>query len=320
MGSVSNEVVIELTPFIRVYKDGYVERLAGSPIVPPSPEQDPDTGVSSKDVIISLNPPISARLYLPNNLPNKKLPILVYFHGGAFCIESAFSFLDHRYLNNMVSEAQVVGVSVEYRLAPEHPLPTAYQDCWDALQWVASHSIKDKLHNDPWLADFGDFSGLFIGGDSAGANIAHNVAMRAGNEGLSGGVKIEGTWLAQPFFWASSAIGVEPEKRLPAKVWNVVWPSAPGGVDNPMINPVGEGCRKELAGLGCSRLLVCVAEKDTFRERGVLYCDAVKESGWEGEVEFFEVKGEDHGFHIFHPYTVNSKAMIKRLASFLSGN
>ena len=72
MASIDKEVATELLPFLRVYKDGSVERLIGSPIVPPS-LNDPETGVSSKDITVSENPTISARLYLPKlTQPNQK--------------------------------------------------------------------------------------------------------------------------------------------------------------------------------------------------------------------------------------------------------
>ena len=66
------------------------------------------------------------------------MPILVYFHGWAFIVESAFSFDHHRHLNDLVSQGQVVDISVEYRLAPEHSLPIAYEDSWAAFHWVTS--------------------------------------------------------------------------------------------------------------------------------------------------------------------------------------
>ncbi|PKI37492.1 hypothetical protein CRG98_042121 [Punica granatum] len=72
-----------------------------------------------------------------------------------------------------------------------------------------------------------------------------------------------------------------------------------------------------LKGLGCERVLVCVAEKDPLRDRGVWYGELVKKSGWGGELEVFEVEGEDHAFHVLYPETDNAKIMIKRLASFL---
>ncbi|XP_027361934.1 2-hydroxyisoflavanone dehydratase-like [Abrus precatorius] len=318
-GRSTREVETEILPVIRVYKDGTVERLMGSPIVPTS-LQDPQTGVSSKDIVISNDPSISARLYLPSSTqPHHKLPILLYFHGGAFCIESAFSFLDHRYLNLIVSEANVIAVSVEYRLAPEHPLPAAFDDCWEALNWVASQSNSNTTNIEPWLKNHGDLSRIYLGGDSAGANIVHNVALRAGVEALHGNVRILGAFLSHPYFWGSKPVGSEPNegnKHLHVRVWNFAYPSAPAAIDNPAINPCALGA-PNLATLGCSKLLVCVAGKDQLRDRGVWYYEAVKNSEWQGHVELFEVEEEDHAFHIYNTETQNAKIMITRLASFL---
>uniref|UniRef100_A0A0E0ECB3 Alpha/beta hydrolase fold-3 domain-containing protein n=1 Tax=Oryza meridionalis TaxID=40149 RepID=A0A0E0ECB3_9ORYZ len=93
-----------------------------------------------------------ARLFLPSGAAatgQRRLPIVVYFHGGSFCTESAFCRTYHRYATFLASRAGALVVSVEYRLAPEHPIPAAYDDAWAALQWVASLS-------DPWFADYGD--------------------------------------------------------------------------------------------------------------------------------------------------------------------
>ncbi|CAK9154626.1 unnamed protein product [Ilex paraguariensis] len=334
MASDTKEVVTDLAPVLRVYKDGKVERLVGSAYVPPSPNH-PATGVSSKDAAIS--PLISARLYLPKTTTTtpQKLPILIYFHGGGFCVESAFSFLDHRYMNQIASQAKVLIISVEYRLAPEYLLPVAYEDCWDAIQWVASHAVSvndDGENKELWLINHGDFEKVFIGGDSAGGNIVHNIAVRAGIESFNGDLKILGAFLSCPYFWGSKPLGSESsESREPSmlymsesreqsllyRMWMCAYPSAPGGIDNPMINPLADDA-PSLSGLGCSKVLVCVAGKDPLRDRGVHYVEAVKGSGWTGEVEVFEVEGEDHCFHIINPDSENAKNLIKRLASFIS--
>ncbi|KAE8717602.1 2-hydroxyisoflavanone dehydratase [Hibiscus syriacus] len=318
MGSNGKEVATEILPFLRVYKDGSVKRFAGSPIVPPCAD-DPETGVSSKDIIVSQDPPISARIYLPKQVfqQHKKVPILVYFHGGAFCIESAFSFVETKFMNRLARLANAVVVSIEYRLAPEHPLPIAYHDCWSALQWVVSHSDEE-----PWVSTYADFDRVYIGGDSSGSNIAHSILIRAGSEGLRNGVKIKGAFLTHPYFWGSKPIGSESkdvekrEKVLMSTVWHLVYPEAPGGVDNPMMNPVAPGA-PSLAGLGCSRLLISVAEKDPLRDRGILYYNAVKDSGWQGELEWIDVEDEDHAFHILAYKSENANKHIKRLASFI---
>ncbi|KAK1406847.1 hypothetical protein QVD17_38455 [Tagetes erecta] len=311
-----NEVQTELLPFLRVYKNGTVERLYKPELAPPSStETSGDNGVWSKDTIIS--PDVSARIYLPKYTTNKLLPILVYFHGGGFCIESAFSTLCHQYINTITSQANVIVVSVEYRLAPEYPLPIAYEDSWTALQWVATHS---KHGPEPWLVQHGDFNRLYIGGDSAGANVSHHMAMRAGKEELHGGVKIHGMFLSHPHFWGSKPLGSEAvsdrETSLLYRTWMLVYPNAPGGIDNPSINPFVKNAPC-LAGLACKRLLVCVASVDELRDRGVRYYDVVKESEWKGELIMFEVEGEGHGFHICNPKTENAKEMFERLARFL---
>ncbi|KAL5541619.1 hypothetical protein UlMin_009329 [Ulmus minor] len=317
--ATQKEVSKELPSIIRVYKDGSVERLFKSPFFPPSLSSS-QSQVSSKDITISTNPQISARLYLPNLPPNHslKLPILVYYHGGAFCIGSAFAFFEHRYLNLLASQAKILIVSVEYRLAPENPLPVAYEDSWVALKFVASHSTAiNGGDQEPWLLSHGNFDKLYIGGDSAGANIAHNLVSRAGVENLPNGVEILGAFLSFPCFSGSKPIGSEPikdfDKSFGRLIWDFVFPEALDGADNPMINPVGEG----LAGIGCRKLLVLVAGKDELRDRGVWYCDGVKESGWEGEVELFEVEDEGHCFHVSDLETNNAKVFMKRLASFL---
>ena len=303
---------------LKVFKDGTIERLQNSPLVPPSLE-DPTTRVSSKDVVISHNPSISARLFVPTTLiqshekNHQRVPILVYFHGGGFFFESAFNQLHHKYFNLFVSKADVVVVSVEYRLAPEAPLPAAYDDCWDALSWVATNT-------DPWLINHGDFQRVFLGGDSAGANIVHNIALRAGSEALPDGVKVLGAFLSQPYFYSSKPMGSEAveghEQSAPYLVWGLVYPSAPGGVDNPMINPLAPGA-PNLATLGCSKILVLVTSKDSMRDRGVSYYEGVKKSGWQGELELYEVEDEDHTFNIHNPESENAKKLMKRLADFL---
>lgn len=318
MTSTTKEVLTDLSPLIKVYTDGTVERLWKTPDVPPSPE-DPTTGVSSKDIAIS--PLISARIYLPKlTHPTQKLPILVYYRGGYFCIGSTFSLLEYRYTNLLTAACGALVVSVDFRLAPEHPLPAAYDDSWDALKWICSHAV-DGIEKEEWIANHGDFNRVFICGDSSGANIAHNMAMRAGSDPLPGDVKIVGAIVSNPYFWGSNPIGNEPkedrEQSLQYRNWLLVHPSAAGGIDNPLINPLADGA-PSLSGLGCSKIMVCLSEKDATTARGKVYAEEVKKSGWKGEVEVVEVAGEDHCFHVYFPEKDKAKNLINRMAAFIS--
>ncbi|OUZ99830.1 Alpha/beta hydrolase fold-3 [Macleaya cordata] len=322
----NNEVVYEFPPFLRLYKDGRQERIFVAKLVPPSIE-DPKTGVSSKDVVIVRETGVSSRLYLPkithhsqpphqkNKKKKKKLPLLIYFHGGAFCIESAFSPFYHNYITSLVAEANVVAVSVDYRLVPDHHLPVAYDDSWASLQWVVSHSSGQGPES--WLNDHADFDRVFLAGDSAGANISHNMAMRIAVQ-PSCGLKLLGVVLVHPYFWDLEPIGSEAKemdkKERMDKLWSIIYPSSTG-YDDPFINPMND---PKLSSLGCDWMLVCVAEKDIFRDRGWLYYETLGKSGWGGVVEIMESKGEDHVFHLFNPSSEKAPELMKRVVSFLN--
>ncbi|KAF3622714.1 putative 2-hydroxyisoflavanone dehydratase-like [Capsicum annuum] len=313
----TNEVVNDLYPFYRLYKDGRVERFYqqfGAVEVPPSLE-DPATGVSSKDV--NITPHVSARLYLPKNTaPDQKLPILVYYHGGGLVVGSPFFKMEHCYLNHLVSESNCIAISVNYRLAPENDLSTIYQDCWDALQWVASHVVATTVNKEPWIENHGDLNRLFVAGDSAGGNIVFNMVTRVGRESLIGDVKLVGAILAFPFLLIPSVENIE--QTLSYKLWNIICPPSEPGIDSPMVNPVSEKI-PSLSMLGCSRIFVFTGEKDELvpTEIGTKFVEAVKKSGWKGEIEFIEVEGEGHCFQCVNPEAEKAKDLIKRMASFI---
>jgi acetyl esterase/lipase len=119
MHSLSNQVAHEFRLF-RVYKDGRIEKFRSTHKIPPSDDQ--ITGVRSKDVVISSQPPISARVFLHKiHDPTRKLLVLFYVHGGVF--QSAFSSVFHKQVNAVAAKANAISVSVEYGLFPEWPLP-----------------------------------------------------------------------------------------------------------------------------------------------------------------------------------------------------
>ncbi|KAM0895090.1 hypothetical protein ACQ4PT_024071 [Festuca glaucescens] len=203
-GDTSSAVKFDFSPFLIEYKSGVVKRLMGTDRI--AAAADALTGVTSRDVTIDPATGVAARVYLPSFRSTARAPILVYFHGGAFVVESAFNPIYHAYLNTLAAKAGVLAVSVDYRLAPEHPLPAAYNDSWAALKWVLGSAAPGT---DQWLSQYGDLSRLFLAGDSAGGNIAHNLALRAGEEGLDGGARIRGVALLDPYFQGRSAVGAQ---------------------------------------------------------------------------------------------------------------
>lgn len=318
MATNCSDILHDFFPLLRVYKDGRVERSREQQFVPASVDQ--ETGVECKDVKISQEFDVSARLYLPRNSKSgDKIPLLVYFHGGGFVIESAFSPEYQNHLNLLVREANVLVVSVDYRLAPEHPLPSAYEDSWLALQWIASHSDGKSSDSDceAWIKDYADFNRVYFGGDSAGGNIAHNMAMKVGLEGLDG-VNLVGIFLNCPYFWGKDPIGDETAnaeiKKYLDNLWLFVYPKTTG-LDDPLLNPAAD---PNLSELGCKRVLILVAGQDPLRHRGRHYKEALEKSGWSGIAEVIEFEGEFHVFNLSSPKCEKALSMLKTLASFLN--
>ncbi|KAJ0767381.1 putative 2-hydroxyisoflavanone dehydratase, Carboxylesterase [Helianthus annuus] len=183
-------VTAELLPFLRVHNDGTVERLYNPQLAPPSSLVD---GVRSKIPSYHLrSPPDSTSLATrPRNSLSWCTSMVAVFVSSLLSPSSPPIHQHHR-----------VSSQRSRYLTPEHPLPAAYEDSWTALQWVATHSTEGLNEKDePWLIQHGDFNRLYIGGDSAGANISHHIAMRVGTEELHGGVKILGAFLSHPYFW-----------------------------------------------------------------------------------------------------------------------
>ncbi|KAG5063011.1 hypothetical protein AAZX31_02G127800 [Glycine max] len=295
--TAANEVVHEFLPLLRVYKDGRIERLLGTETTPSG--TDPRTTVQSKDVTINAQTGVAVRLYLPPaaaSSATKKLPLLIYIHGGAFCVCTPYNPAYHHHLNAVSAAANVVVASVHYRLAPEHPLPAAYEDAWEVLQWAAAGP-------EPWLNSHADLNTVFLAGDSAGANIAHNVAMRGTMEGFTG-LTLQGMVLLHPYF------GSDKKDEL----LEFLYPSY-GGFEDFKIHSQQD---PKLSELGCPRMLIFLSEKDFLRERGRSYYEALKNSGWKGKVEMVEFEGEDHVFHLFDPTKDKSVDLVKQFVAFIS--
>ncbi|KAJ4721692.1 Alpha/beta hydrolase-3 [Melia azedarach] len=213
-------------------------------------------------------------------------------------------------------EAKIIAVSVQYRRAPENPVPRAFEDSWTALKWIASHAKGKGPEN--LLNSYVDFHKVIFSGDSAGATIAHNMGIRQGREKL-GGLTVDGIILLYPFFWGTKPIAGEttkPSKRAAVEnLWRIASVNS-SGLDDPLINPVAD---PKLSSLGCNKVLVIVAEKDLLKARGVYYAEELKKSGWKGKAEILEFKGEDHAFNLVNPESEDTAELRKKTASFIHG-
>ena len=106
---------------------------------------------------------LNARVYRPGEGEH---PVLVYFHGGGFVVGSLDTH--DNVCQRLADESGWTVVSVDYRLAPEHPFPAPLEDAYAAVEWVADN--PDAVGGDGTVA---------VGGDSAGANLSAGVSLLA---------------------------------------------------------------------------------------------------------------------------------------------
>nr|WP_047168615.1 alpha/beta hydrolase [Sphingomonas sp. Y57] len=115
---------------------------------------------------------LEARLFCPATPTPSNRPLMLFFHGGGWIQGSIATHASLcRYLSH---HGGFDLLSVDYRLAPEHPFPAAFEDALDALRWLHEHGAGAGLGS----------SDIVIAGDSAGGNLAAAVCLAAPGEGL----------------------------------------------------------------------------------------------------------------------------------------
>ncbi|WP_241386657.1 alpha/beta hydrolase [Rhodococcus sp. CH91] len=211
--------------------------------------------------------PVSLRLriYRPSVRVDGPLPVVVLFHGGGWVFGNPEQ--NEWWASRMAARTPCVVVSVDYRLAPEHPYPAAVLDCWSSLHWVARHA-----------GEFGgDPARIVVAGDSAGGNLAAVVADLAGR---SDGPLPVGQVLVYP--------AAEMEEMFPSeqKFANAPVLTSRGmrafvrlylaGADP--YAPTAAPLRGSLAGAAVPAL-VQVAGHDPLRDNGIRYAAALRGEG-----------------------------------------
>ncbi|KAI3506149.1 hypothetical protein L1887_28505 [Cichorium endivia] len=305
--------VIGSSEFVKAYSDGSVERFI--PEIAPA-SVDLYDGFKCKDVTIDPLKPITARLFIPTTATvaakPPPLPIVVYFHGGGFCIGSTTWLGYHHFLGGLSDTTESIVLSVDYRLAPENKLPIAYEDSYASLIWLSQQTLSE-----PWLQN-GDLSRVFLSGDSAGGNIAHHVAIRAIRDPQCT-VRVCGIVPIHPYF------GSEKRTELETKVESV---DEVKSNDMFWSLSVPEGSNRDYNGCNLEKMLVLksewnrfpdvlvfVAEFDFLKERGVEYAEFLKEKGV--NVKLFETKDEKHVFHVFRPDSEETKSLQNQMNEFI---
>jgi acetyl esterase/lipase len=278
--------VLEAVPFRLTVGDGVEAARRGLRELPRRPFH-PDLRVEDHRIDGPAGP-IPVRVYWPDeNVEARPHPVTIFFHGGGFALGDLDTH-DVTAREHAVGANSVV-VSVDYRLAPEHPYPAAVEDAWAATSWVADNA-----------GEFGaDSARLAVAGDSAGGNLAAVVAQlaRDAHRSAEGGPEV-----AFQLLW------------YPSTMWDTTLASFTENADAPMLDDaameaftrwyaghldltdlpatLAPGRAADLSGLAPA--YVAVAGHDPLRDDGVRYAELLAEAG--GDVELHNAETLVHGY------------------------
>lgn len=334
MVQVQKKLVDEVPYWLKIYDDGSVDRSwTGPPELkfmaePVQAHEHFVDGVATRDVITDENSGRRVRLYLPEPVPEdpEKLPVLLHFHGGGFCISEPDWFIYYKMYTRFTQTARVICVSPFLRRAPEHRLPAAINDAFAALLW-----LRDVAGNipapDPWLTRHADFGRVFLIGDSSGGNLVHEVAAWAGEVDL-GPVRVAGGIPVHPGYVRSKRSKSELENpqspflnlHMVDKFLSLGLPEG-STKDHPVTCPMDPGA-PPLEGLKLPPFLLCLAEKDLIIDTEREYYEAMKKA--KKEVELYVSPGMTHSFYLnkvavdSDPDTgIQTQALIDRVKEFI---
>ena len=229
-------------------------------------------------------------------------PCLIYIHGGGFVLAAA----GYHYKNAM-RYAKEVGckvVFVNYRLAPKHPHPVFFEDCYAAMCWAYDNAAKLDI----------DTSRIGIGGDSAGSTLAVGVCMMARDRMHP--IKFAFQMLPYPFLDARNS-SESAKKFTDTPMWNSklserIAPMTRVDRNRPdyvWYSPVEAESFEALP-----PAYIETAEFDCLHDDGILYAEKLREAGI--EVTLNETKGTMHGFDIVQK-AETTKAAVKARIKFM---
>jgi len=253
--------------------------LAARAVSNPEP---PELASASSLTIPAPHGAIPARVYTPKTLRKSDglAPCLVFYHGGGWVIGDLYT---HDVVcRKLAHEGELMVISIDYRLAPEHKFPAAVDDAITAVKWVAANATELGI----------DATRLMVGGDSAGGNLAAVVALAARD---GDGPKLAGQVLIYPAtdFAMTHPSHREPETSILLTHSVIQWFKnhylGDADVNDWRASPARA---KTLAGLPPTYLLTAGA--DPLRDEGDEYAKRLKDAGV--PVTYRTFPGQFHGF------------------------
>lgn len=247
---------------------------------------------------------IRVKIYEPLQRTEKPLPAILWIHGGGYVL--GHPDFDDSICERFVRELNCVVVSVDYRLAPEHPYPAAVEDCYATLLWMMNESNPLNIHAER----------VAVAGSSAGGGLAAAVCLMARDKG---GPAIAFQMLLYPMIDDRNITPSSHEITSRNAIWNrsnniAAWKMYLGEHASE-VPPYAAPTREDhLAGLPPS--YICVGELDLFRDESMNYAARMTQAGV--PVEFHLYPGCYHGFDALAPDADVSKRASKEYIAALA--
>ncbi|GBE82736.1 Alpha/Beta hydrolase protein [Sparassis latifolia] len=237
---------------------------------------------------------IVARCVVPAPSADKSFPVLVWFHGGGWTLGDVHT--DDYRLRMLCVALQISIVNVDYRLAPEHVYPTAWDDSYAATKWVVEHtSLLSAALN----------KGFIVAGCSAGTNLAAHIANRARDDPFFAKTPITGQYLQVPCLLDPEADAGKYKSELLSMEQNKDAPSLTRAdivyfAHQLKIPPsdLGLSLLLQPSHAGLPPLYAQIAGLDPLRDEGLLYAKVLGEAGVKTKVDVYP--GVPHGFNFFY--------------------
>jgi acetyl esterase/lipase len=272
-------------------------RLIGS--APPGPIAAGVT-VGTERIPVSGRPDVRVLVYEPAGR-TRPSPALVWIHGGGLVMGTPQQ--GNALCSRFAADLDIVVVSVDYRLAPEHPFPAGLDDCVAALAWT--HDNAERLGIDP--------TRVAVGGDSAGGGLAAALAQRAHDEG---GPPICFQLLQYPMLDDRTVLRDGPETFVWTRASNrYAWQAYLGhaiGQDETRPHAV-PARRADLAGLPPA--WIGVGSIDLFQVEAAAYALRLEAAGV--HAEYHEVPGMYHAAEVFVPDAPSMTAFVDTMVDAL---
>ncbi|XP_066353685.1 probable carboxylesterase 18 [Miscanthus floridulus] len=280
--------------------------------------------VRSADITVDASRGLWIRVFSPSAAAisddDAPLPVVVYFHGGGFMLGSPSSRPYDAFCRRLCHEIRAVIVSVNYRHAPQHRFPTAYDDGVAALRYLDETPLP--LPTDLVPVPAVDFSSCFLVGDSSGANMVHHVAQRwASMSATLPPVRLRpaGAILIQPFFGGEERTEAELTLDKACRTLSVAradhfWREfLPEGAtrDHPAARVCGEGV--ELADTFPPAMVVS-GGFDLLKDWHAKYVETLRGKG--KLVRVVDYPDAVHGFYVF-PELADSGKLVDDMKLFV---